>query len=310
MLQKPFLEARAGKEWNLSDLQILDFTKLLSQASGYANRTMQWSDSNKTVALPILERSILGIFSIGFSLPFGFYGGGIGDDVSGDVLIQSLEAVSRKFFFGLIVQNPFLERELGRLHKKRVATSSTLVMDIQGRSIEEIENKDFDADLRWSVRKACRSEVDVRVGRDRKILDDFYYLYELSSLRWGKKNPKYKRSFFDPFEASDMMDVYVAYRLSKPISAAIILKLGIQHFYWFGALDKAASKYYPQSLILREALKKASQDGVRHFNFGSSSGHAGVEKFKQSFGAKELKYGHYYFGNRMLSPLIRYAYRK
>lgn len=159
-------------------------------------------------------------------------------------------------------------------------------------------DRDFDAILKtWNaghrsgVKKAQKAGVTVRCA---PTLDDwraYYGVYEDSVRRWGEN--AHGRQSWALFEAmyarkSAHIRLWLA-EYQGAIISGIVCFYAPQHVvYWHGATLEAHFELGPSKLVMYEAIRHASENGYRWFDFNPSGGLDGVREFKRRFGAVPL----------------------
>ena len=277
----------------------------LSRQTGYPLKTVAARLGAGNFFFTVFERKLFGKFQVGFSLPFGLYGCPLNPVAPSYHLMNQL----RESPSPLVFQNPFLEESLNKSSLLKLVSCSTHLIKLMGRSFSDIESAHFNSDLRYSIRRAKRSGLELRSGNDLKIIEEFYELFALSSLRWGQRTPKYPRSFFQGLEGAAWVTFHLAYLEKVPVSGVVIARLGGQDLYWFGAMDKKHTRLCAGHLLIAKALEEATLRGASWFNFGASGKLHSVRKFKESFGARSFPYGIYYAGNHLIGQMLRLLYR-
>jgi hypothetical protein len=148
-------------------------------------------------------------------------------------------------------------------------------------------------DHRNMIRRASKEGVTTRSGSGADDTDIFCHLYEETTQNWGYSKPPYSRSFFKKLlgQSADLgIRLVLAERQDCAIAAAVIVDDVPSPLYWFGAMKKRSSKYYPTYLLLWNEIRRAISNGHMWFNFGSSGHLQGVRQFKLSWGAKTADY--------------------
>ena len=142
--------------------------------------------------------------------------------------------------------------------------------------------------MRKNIKRAGENHVAIKSGNDADTMRQFYDLYVLTNLRWGKQAPRYGQNFFDNFCHKDFTEVFMAYLNEKPSAGLVMLKFRNYYFGWYGAMDKETSKYRTNDYLHDHVIKTAIQNKFKMVNFGASDGLEGVKQFKKSFGTIRL----------------------
>jgi lipid II:glycine glycyltransferase (peptidoglycan interpeptide bridge formation enzyme) len=191
----------------------------------------------------------------------------------------------------------------------RIATRTTQLLAIEGRSYEKLESR-FAPSSRNKIRKGRRLALATSSGTDSQLIGDFWNLYRLSSARWGYREAKYSEAFFAAFAGCGSATFRLAYAEERPVAGILVFSLGSQDFYWASAYDRSLARYSAVNVLIAEAIQAAAQRGAAFFNFGPSERLEGVKAFKLSFGAREWSYGVYCAANPFIRAALRQAYRR
>ena len=167
----------------------------------------------------------------------------------------------------------------------------------------------FEYKMRKNIKRALQSQVQIKVGSTPELIHDFYYIYQISNVRWGKSSPRYPVEFFLRYAENQCVEVRVAYLNYRPAACLVLLKFTGYIFGWFGGMDKELGNARANDLLHAELIKDAIHGGVKIVNFGSSGKMAGVKKFKESFGAEEQSYGIYFVGNPIAGLAVKVILR-
>lgn len=184
--------------------------------------------------------------------------------------------------------------------KFAVTAAPCHVLDLRG-GFDVVWRDRFRSSARRAVRKAENSAVEVEVGRSRKLIDEFYGLYQASMDRWASawRLPAWAvRRYFTRQQLSPAMlalvadnlgedcRIWMARRHGQPVAAIVTLAYGDSVRYWRGAMDKElASPVRANNLLHRLAVEDACRAGYRAYEMGYSPSGSPLARFKESFGA-------------------------
>ena len=258
--------------------------------------------------VPILKRRVFRLYPVGESLPFGLYGGVLPNvpGMSPGTYVSVMKAASRFLRLGIVFQNPFHQDILSQSGFAPVMDTSAHMVHTEGQVYDKMFAKVFEHKMRKNVKRAMQNNVAIRVGRSPELVHDFYRMYEVANVRWGRKEPRYPVDFFLAYANSPFCELRVAYHGDQPAAALVMLRFRNYYFGWFGAMNKELSNIRANDLLHADLIKSAIEGGVKYVNFGASRGLEGVKKFKESFGATEHSYGIYFVGN----PVARAALKR
>ncbi len=158
--------------------------------------------------------------------------------------------------------------------------------------------------MKWKIKKAVRSGVQVRKAIGEKDIATYYRMYLDASKRWDPPPTHvYSSSFFDLLLESGMHSVlgkreqgtdgpcemWVAEHDGQVIAGAIILTGNQYMSYWHGVFDPEYRAHRPVNLLLSTLIEECCKRGLRWFDFNPSMGIESVDHFKQSFGAQSSR---------------------
>jgi CelD/BcsL family acetyltransferase involved in cellulose biosynthesis len=150
----------------------------------------------------------------------------------------------------------------------------------------------FKAPVRRHVRKAERSGVTVRRGTTAADLTEvFYRLHVQTRRRQGV--PVQPRRFFRLLWERVLEPgggfVLVASAGGEDVAAAVFLAGNGTVIYKYGASDERAWPLRPNHVLFSHAIRWASENGYRAFDFGRTElAQDGLRAFKAGWGAREL----------------------
>jgi lipid II:glycine glycyltransferase (peptidoglycan interpeptide bridge formation enzyme) len=176
------------------------------------------------------------------------------------------------------------------------------ILDIDGRSESEIESR-FSENIRRDIRKAERSNLDIRPIRDRSEVERFFRLYRASMQRQGAmvKYPlKLFGGIYDKWVSRGMADFLMAWHGDQPIAGlCLVYSNDYVHYFMGGALPDFLP-FRPNQLLFRRAIGIALERKARFFDFmGSPAGDVNLTKFKEKWGGRPMEVNTYV---RSLSP--------
>ncbi len=96
------------------------------------------------------------------------------------------------------------------------------------------------------------------------------------------------------------MELYLAEIDGKIISGVFTLNFKDTVLYAYGASDEKYLKYYPNNLLIWEAIEYGCKNGYKYFDFGrASQDNIGLIDFKKSWGSEEKKLFYYYYPKKL-----------
>jgi len=156
--------------------------------------------------------------------------------------------------------------------------------------------------VRWSVNKAARQGVQVRVAESEDELRAWYGLY-LDSMRWHVVPPRPYRLFqacWEQLRPLGLMRLLLAEQHDSGrralVAGSVFLMLGQTVCYAFNGWLRQGAALHANDTILWRAIHDASAEGFRHMDFGEvSADNAGLAEFKHKWGAEPRRLYHCYY---------------
>lgn len=256
----------------------------------YTPLEVRFSDGSR-ILLPVVEvRHRAFKLTSWYSLPLDWEGSPIVLEGSFDG--EKLESFFRRlgvgaslWLFGGACGGPVDSTTLPR--GWRVEERATHVLGLS-RDFEELWLRSFSSKNRNSCRKAEREGVRVTSERAESAFEEYYTLYLQASQEWGYRTPPYPRSLFRALSRSAHAKVWLAWapQEERPVAGAIVLLGSADAFYWSGAMRRSHRGLAPMNAILKAVIRDACERGLRYLDFGASPPEGGIQKFKESFGAR------------------------
>lgn len=151
---------------------------------------------------------------------------------------------------------------------------------------------------RYSIRKAEKDGVQVRISTDLADLKIFYELYKetVSRQKFQPFSWNYLQREYELFSKHNMLKIGIAEENGKPVSGAMIVVTPYEAFYHQGA-SITGSKSVASYLLQWRLIQMAKQSGCVKYNFWGISPDdkpkhpwAGLSLFKKGFGGKAYQY--------------------
>ena len=108
----------------------------------------------------------------------------------------------------------------------------------------------------------------------------YWSLYETASRERGHAQPSHPRELFSALLDSGHAELWLARLDGRVLAGGMMLRGSDDLLYWSGAMDRRHQAVAPSNAVLREAIRSACSQDIAYFDFGASSGNAGVERFK------------------------------
>jgi lipid II:glycine glycyltransferase (peptidoglycan interpeptide bridge formation enzyme) len=173
----------------------------------------------------------------------------------------------------------------------RIKEDFTHILDLTKPETEIFQG--FSRGHKSSINRAARDGVTVRPAETPDEWDKYYDLYMDSVDRWRsggsglRPRTIYPQSLFQRIyeNRTGNETLWLALKDGEPVAGALFFYWGKHAVYWHGAASARHFGLRPNNLLHREIIKDAARNGYAHFDFNPSGGYAGVETFKDRFGA-------------------------
>ncbi|MFD8236292.1 GNAT family N-acetyltransferase [Streptomyces sp. NPDC059696] len=190
----------------------------------------------------------------------------------------------------------------------RVQPNTAHVLDLEG-GFGTVWERRFHQGVRRGVRRAERSDLEVEVDRDGRLVPDFYQLFEQSIPRWAKQDheplalARWRRMrIFPPSRLETIAarlgpscTIWMARRGGEPAAAIVVLRHGGHALYWRGAMNRElAHPARASHLLHRLAIEDACAAGCEQYDMGVSVQGSTLRRFKESFGTDAVPSPRYY----------------
>jgi hypothetical protein len=150
--------------------------------------------------------------------------------------------------------------------------------------------------VRRKIRRAQREGLVCDQGRTDALLEQFYQLLLMTRRRQGI--PPQPMEWFRNLIAcmGSKLSIRVALKDRRPVASILTLRFRNTLFYKYGCSDRSVSNLGGMQLLLWNAIKDATEEGLLEFDMGRSDWHdRGLIEFKDRWGAcrSELAYLQY-----------------
>jgi hypothetical protein len=157
---------------------------------------------------------------------------------------------------------------------------------------------------RRNIDKAKKSGVIIEKKTDLNALKTFYSMHKKTRKTHGV--PPQPFAFFENIHkyiiARGEGVVILAGHQNKIVAGAIFLSFGHEAVYKFGASSEDKSKIRPNNLVMWEAIKWCSENGISRLSLGRTDlNSTGLLQYKRGWGGKETLLNYYRFDLRSKS---------
>lgn len=257
-------------------------------------------EQNIQAVLPIMFKTgILGV--VANSLPFYGSNGGIleKNTKAFELLINYYNdhiANNENIAASTIVTNPLLDQDAYKTLDHQIKDSRIgqfTSLDFQSDHEKQLMNS-FHYKTRNMVRKAQKQGLDILVDNTQI---EFLYETHKQNMRaiGGKpKTQKFFSEFPKLYKANTDYKIYVAKENNDLIAAVLLFYYNNTVEYYTPVIIEEHREKQPLSLLIFEAMKEASKEGYKLWNWGGTwLTQDGVYRFKSRWGTKDINYYYY-----------------
>ena len=209
----------------------------------------------------------------------------------------------------LLRPNPLLSSiwEASKPSKITTLDFTSHLLDLEG-GFETVWKNRFHSSTRWSVHKAERSNVTVRIDATGELLPVYYQIFMSWCARRGRERHlpaglvQWTNRRRDPLDRLQRIvqnldgaaQIYIAYHQEKPVAGAIFLINDNHAIYFRGTnLRAEAGPVRANDYLQFLMIQAACEAGCRYYHMGTSAGVESLMAFKSGFGAEPTPVHHY-----------------
>lgn len=291
------------------------WAKILEKTYGYRTATRLYDIDGTEVLIPMMEAKKNGLKSYR-SVPFGYGGIFSSSSLPVDVLQALLNNIvgGRCLSFDLLLP-PFSNLSIPKSPSIREVHSEwnyTHVLSLE-EGFEHIWKKKLKKHTRNQVRKAERCGVEVLEARSLEDVRAYYEMHEDATKRyyemhedaikrWQIKKSLYPLTLFENMYrfGQPYVKLQLAVVEGKAIAGIVPLRFGKTVFSYAPTFLKEFANYCPNTLLYKNAIEEACNDGYKYFDAGSSGNLEGVRRFKEHLGLEQVEVRRYLTLSRVL----------
>lgn len=268
------------------------WAKILEETYGYRIATRLYEIEGNEVLIPMMEGKKYG-FRYYNSMPLGYGGIFSTSDISSGTLEKILKDIvgGRRLLFELSLP-PFFSfsiREDSGIRQVDSEWNYTHVLSLE-KGFAYLWGKKFKNNAIKAIRKAEKRGVEVLNEDSLRNFREYYKLYVESSKRWGYKKPLHSLELYENVckFGSPHVRLKLAFKDGIVIAGLVNLNYGKNVFGWTNVYLKGYERHNPVSLLIKDSIEQACDEGYKYYNFGASGNLEGVRKFKEGFGAERI----------------------
>ncbi len=247
-------------------------------------------EENSLAGLPLIQFKKRGFCSY-FSMPFGTYGGLIGN-LTGEEQIRFIQEVvkfcTQKKWLRLQIVDFFGEyQNLEKLNFKRILTFTHLISLMNPKSEIGFQKRGYEQSL--------KKELIIREINSLNEVRNCYQLYLATAEKHQLKNLKYPFGFYENLfslgKDSNLLQWWIVLKDNQIIAYQINFVFKDMLYYWDGASRPDFLSDRPNDALMGHSLSWTKENKIRFYNLGGSPQKAeGLIKFKEDWGGERNNY--------------------
>ncbi len=262
-----------------------NWLELLSEQYGFEIRIPALIVDRKIrAAIPLLQTQNLRSKKKLISLPFTDYLPVLSaDGLATDELCQLINQEYQEKFETVVIR---ADETVAGLEHQSQHVRHELATDFP---MEKIETS-FASPIRRNLRKSERQDLVFHKRSDIEAINIFYRLHVLTRKKLGVpvQSKKYFLGFYEKLIKSGLGYLGVVSKQNVPIAAVVLLGFNGRLVYKYAASDPTALEHRPNDWLVYNAIRLASEEGYRFFDFGiTGKNQHGLRRFKSKWGAAE-----------------------
>ena len=164
--------------------------------------------------------------------------------------------------------------------------------------LEKLKSRFHRSCVRQRINRAVQSNMNLIKGADEKALKDFYQLYLSGRKRLSLPPQPYEffRSMWENFSTSGNIELLLAELNGMTIAGIILFRFNKRVSAEYAVTDDAFQNVSPNHFLFWEAIKSATIDGNRLFDFGRTNpDNINLMEFKSRWGTKVSDITHFQY---------------
>jgi len=229
-----------------------------------------------------------GPFASLWSLPFGTYGGPVGEGAASAELLRAFHRESER---RLVVEAGIVDfHNALELSGSIAQTAVTHVVDISG-GYDRVWRDRFDKARRRRARRAQDAGVVVRRAAGDEDVRRFFAVYRARLAGWDARSG-HPDALFRALVArgGDRVRLYVAEHAGDVVGGHVNFYYRDAVIAWYGMASRHGDELQAGTLLYAEAMREACGEGFRTYNLGASLGKDSLIDYKRSLGGEERAY--------------------
>jgi CelD/BcsL family acetyltransferase involved in cellulose biosynthesis len=223
-----------------------------------------------------------------WSLPFGTYGGPVGDEAA---LAPLLAEYRRRGRARRVVELAWVDyHNHFDADGGEVETDACHVVDMVG-GFDAVWRDRFDKPRRRRARRAEEAGVAVRRAAGEDDVHRFFEVYRSRLAGWESRGG-HPESLFRSLLArgGERVRMYLAVHEGTVVGGHVNFYYKEDVTAWYGMASERGDQFNAGTLLYATAMREACAEGYRSYNLGASLGKASLIEFKRSLGGVSYEY--------------------
>jgi len=228
-----------------------------------------------------------GPFQSLWSLPFGTYGGPVGEDGAAREL---LAAYRRELTRRQVLEVGWVDFHRAFDDDGEVETGLTHVVDISA-GFDAVWRDRFDKPRRRRARRAEEAGVVVRRAQGEDDVARFFDVYRARIAGWESRSG-HPEALFRGLVArgGNRVRLYLAEHEGEVVGGHVNFYYQDDVTAWYGMASRRGDEVNAGTMLYATAMREACEAGFRSYNLGASLGKASLVDYKRSLGGEERAY--------------------
>lgn len=241
-----------------------------------------------------------------WSLPFGTYGGPVGEEAVLGLLLAEFRRQGRArrvVELGWVDYHNRFDADGGA-----VETDTCHVVDLTG-GFDAVWRERFDKPRRRRARRAEEAGVVVRRAAGDDDVRGFFDVYRSRLAGWESRGGHPEALFRSLLgRGGERVRMYVAVHQGNVVGGHVNFYYKEDVTAWYGMASERGDEFNAGTVLYATAMREACEAGYRSYNLGASLGKASLVEFKRSLGGVPHEYRtvrHHRFAGRVVLALRR-----
>lgn len=171
--------------------------------------------------------------------------------------------------------------------------SKSIIVDIS-EELDTIRAR-FRKKWRYSLKQAEKKDLEIKIGSDDFLFDEFLDIYKSMHSRKGFEENIDVESFKkinSSLDEKNKLKIFICFKDNNPLSAMVVSAIGNTGIYLLGGTTAKGLELSSSYLLQWEVIKYLKSNEVSYYDLGGidEKENPGVYTFKSGMGGKEINY--------------------